>query len=518
MNILDSLKGLVTDELVNKAASALGEDGGAISNVMQGAIPTVLGGLLGSDSKNHGDLAGLFGQAASNDNLIGDLLGGLTSGGNVEKGGMVSSLLGGIFGDKIGGIANILTNLGGIKSGSASSILSIVGPMVASYLGKKMMKDGLNFSSIMNWLGESKDEIMDAAPEGIADTIGLKKGPWEMVTDLVGNVTGQAGDAVKGAAGAVTGAAGSVVSGAGDAVKGAAGAVTGAAGSVVSGAGDVAKGAAGAVTGAAGAAIGGAGALASGAVGGAKKGMKWLWPLLLVAALAIGAFWLLGKAGCNNAATDMAGDVTNTVGGAAGDVVDGAGDAVGAVADGVGDAANAAGDAATGALDEAGNWVAAKGAEKMIKLDNGVELATTKGSVIDKLYNFSSDEAAVPNKNLPENWFNFEDVQFETGSANLKASANTQIKNAAAILQAFPNVKIKIGGYTDNTGSEEGNVKLSEKRAKAVYNAIMAQGAPASSFDDKAFEGYGSQYPVGDNATDVGRAQNRRIACVVTAK
>ena len=49
MNILDSLKGLVTDELVSKAAGALGEDNGAISNVMQSAIPTVLSGLMGSE-------------------------------------------------------------------------------------------------------------------------------------------------------------------------------------------------------------------------------------------------------------------------------------------------------------------------------------------------------------------------------------------------------------------------------------------------------------------------------------
>jgi len=513
MNILDSLKGLVTDELVSKAAGALGEDSGAISKVMQGALPTVLGGLLGSDSKNHGALSGLFGQAANNDNLMGDILGGLSGGGNQAGGGIMDSLTGGIFGNKLGGIVNILTNLGGLKNnGSSKSILGMVGSLAASYFGKKMMKDGIGFGSILNMIGGEKDAIMKAAPEGTMDAIGVKPGPWKGVKDMIGNATG-----------AVSGTAGKVVDGAGSAVKGAAGAVTGAAGAAASGVGNVAgaagnavKGGVGAVTGAAGKVAGGVGDAAGATVGAAKSGMKWLWPLLIIAALAVGAFWLLKQAGCNNAATDMAGDVTNTVSGAAGDAADGVGDAAGAAADGVSDAAGSAAAAAGELVD--GNWVTTKGEAISLKMEDGTEIATTKGSVIDKLYNFAKDTDAVPNTEKAENWFNFEDVQFETGSANLKASAMPQIENAAKILQAFPNLKIKIGGYTDNTGDVAKNITLSENRAKTVYNAIINKGAAASSFADEAFKGYGIEHPVASNDTDAGRAQNRRIACVVTAK
>jgi outer membrane protein OmpA-like peptidoglycan-associated protein len=524
MNILDSLKGLVTDELVSKAAGALGEDGGAISKVMQGAIPSVLGGLMGSNEKNHGDLAGLFGQAAGNDNLMGDILGGLSGGGNNAGGGIMDSLIGGIFGDKASGIVNILTNLGGLKNGGSSkSILGMVGSLAASYFGKKMMKDGLGFGSILNMIGGEKDAIMAAAPEGVMDAIGVKPGPWQAVKDIVGNVTGAvtgtagkvvdgAGNAVKGAAGAVTGAAGAAVDGAGKA----AGAVVDGAGKAVGAAGGAVKGAAGAVTGAAGSVVSGAGDLAGGAVDGAKKGMKWLWPLLLLAALAVGLFWVLGKAGCNNAATDMANDVTTSASSAVGDVADGVGDAAGAVADGVGDAAGSVAAAAGELVD--GNWVVTKGEAVSLKMEDGTEVATTKGSVIDKLYNFAKDPDAVADKTKAENWFNFEDCQFETGSATLKASAMNQIKNAATILNSFPNVKIKIGGYTDNTGNADANMTLSNKRAESVYNAIINQGATAASFDEKPFEGYGIEHPIGDNSTDAGRAQNRRIACVVTAK
>lgn len=487
MNILDSLKGLVTDELVSKAAGALGEDSGAISKVIGGALPTILGGLMNSNSDSHSALSGLFGTAAKNDNLMGDLLGGLTGGGN-QSGGMMDSIVSGIFGDKVGGVVNILTNLGGLKnSGSSKSILGIVGSLAASYFGKKMMKDGLGFGSILNLIGGEKESIMKAAPAGVADAMGISSGPWDMIKDVVGNVTG---------------------------------AVTGTASAVVDGAVNVAKGAAGV----AGAAVNTAGDVVDGTVETAKSGMKWLWPLLLLAALAAGIIYFMK--GCNDGG--MKDGVENVVDGAAGaasavvdgaeNVVDGAVDAAGNAVDGVVDGANAIGGAVAGTLDDAGNWIASKGAAISLKLENGTELATTKGSVTDRLYNFLNSDAPA-DKMKAENWFNFEDVLFKTGSSNLKAGSETQLKNAVAILKAFPNVKVKLGGYTDNTGSEDVNIKISNARAKTVYNKMLGMGATAASFDAKPYEGYGPQHPVCPaNDTDACKAQNRRIAIVVTEK
>jgi outer membrane protein OmpA-like peptidoglycan-associated protein len=82
-------------------------------------------------------------------------------------------------------------------------------------------------------------------------------------------------------------------------------------------------------------------------------------------------------------------------------------------------------------------------------------------------------------------------------------------------LKAFPKVKIKIGGYTDNVGKAESNMKLSAERATVVMDAIVAGGIDKSRLES---EGYGDKNPVSTNDTDEGRAMNRRIAISVREK
>lgn len=115
----------------------------------------------------------------------------------------------------------------------------------------------------------------------------------------------------------------------------------------------------------------------------------------------------------------------------------------------------------------------------------------------------------------PATWFNFDRLLFETNSATLKPESKEQLRNVAEILKAYPNVKVKVGGYTDNTGDPAANQKLSQDRANAVVLELVNLGIPAARM---SAEGYGQQYPVADNSTDSGRAQNRRIALRVTDK
>ena len=114
-----------------------------------------------------------------------------------------------------------------------------------------------------------------------------------------------------------------------------------------------------------------------------------------------------------------------------------------------------------------------------------------------------------------ENWFEFDRLHFETGSAVLKNDSTEQLSNIAEILQGYPLVSLKIGGYTDNIGNPATNMRLSEMRAEAVRDQLQGMGIDPSRL---TAEGYGDQHPVADNSTAEGRAQNRRVAIRVTSK
>jgi outer membrane protein OmpA-like peptidoglycan-associated protein len=83
------------------------------------------------------------------------------------------------------------------------------------------------------------------------------------------------------------------------------------------------------------------------------------------------------------------------------------------------------------------------------------------------------------------------------------------------ILKAYPNVHVRIGGYTDNQGDGAANLKLSQDRADDVMQQIVVLGVDPTRMDAK---GYGEDHPVADNSTEAGRAQNRRISLRVTQK
>jgi outer membrane protein OmpA-like peptidoglycan-associated protein len=102
-------------------------------------------------------------------------------------------------------------------------------------------------------------------------------------------------------------------------------------------------------------------------------------------------------------------------------------------------------------------------------------------------------------------------ISFETGKAVLKPTAQLTLAKLAGIAQVFPAVNMRVEGYTDNVGSAATNQKLSEARAKAVYDFLKAQGVADTRL---AFQGLGSASPVADNATKEGKAKNRRVEIV----
>ena len=99
-------------------------------------------------------------------------------------------------------------------------------------------------------------------------------------------------------------------------------------------------------------------------------------------------------------------------------------------------------------------------------------------------------------------------IAFQSGSTTLTGNSGRAIDEIARLMQTHPDVRIRIGGHTDNTGRADANIRISRERATAVAQALTARGIDASRL---IVQGYGSTQPIADNATESGRARNRRI-------
>jgi K(+)-stimulated pyrophosphate-energized sodium pump len=152
------------------------------------------------------------------------------------------------------------------------------------------------------------------------------------------------------------------------------------------------------------------------------------------------------------------------------------------------------------------------GAMVTLTLPNGVTVSFPERGMEGRFLKFIQDPAQPPSK---ETWFDFDRLLFATDSTALLPESQPQVMAIVTILRAYPAVAVKVGGYTDNTGAADYNLKLSQGRADSVKDEMAKLGiAP----DRIAAEGYGEKYPVADNATPEGRAQNRRTAIRVTSK
>lgn len=103
-------------------------------------------------------------------------------------------------------------------------------------------------------------------------------------------------------------------------------------------------------------------------------------------------------------------------------------------------------------------------------------------------------------------------IGFVTGSARLDARARSAVNALAGVLAPCltqADLRAEIGGHTDSTGSDEANLALSLARAQAVRDALLSRGLPEGAL---TAQGYGAAQPVADNATEDGRAANRRTA------
>jgi len=211
--------------------------------------------------------------------------------------------------------------------------------------------------------------------------------------------------------------------------------------------------------------------------------LKWLLPLLILLLLIALGFWFCGRSTTPTAPTNMNANANRAV-------------------------SNTAVNSNTSG---AANSEAGKTLEELV-LPTGRKLQAYPGGIEDQLVKFiQSDEYKnATNDQLKDKWFNFDDLNFEFRKTELTPESQRQLDNIASILKAFPDVKIKIGAYSDKKGDDAANLKLSDSRAKAIQAALQKAGVGSQVPEA---EGYGEKFAtVDENESDEARKADRKTA------
>ena len=160
-----------------------------------------------------------------------------------------------------------------------------------------------------------------------------------------------------------------------------------------------------------------------------------------------------------------------------------------------------------GELNSEGDFVYKVGEIEEVKLTNGTVFGLGRESQLWSFYSgVKNNDRTLLSK---DTWFTIENLYFQSNSSDLKTASESQLMNLSKILNAYPDLKVKLGGYTDNSGNEETNKTLSNLRVQTAKLKLIESGIAA---DRVEAEGYGSQFPVcPENDSDECKAKNRRI-------
>jgi outer membrane protein OmpA-like peptidoglycan-associated protein len=418
-NLVDSVKSLLPNDLLDKAAGTLGEKPENVQRAMGGIIPSILTGVL--QKAGSGNMQGILNMAVeAAKNGIPENLGSLIGSGEglAAKG---ADMLKNLFGDKVSAVTNAISGFSGISSKSASSLMSVAAPAAMGVIGRQVTDANLDAGGLVSFLNNQKDVILNALPSGlnIAGVLGM------------GSLSGIAGKLSDTASG-MAGKPGNAISDVADA----AGAAT-------------AK---------------------------ASSGSRWILPLLLILVLIAMIWYFMNRHSPASTTPTMADTVAVT--------------------------------------NDTPVAMAAAPEQIKVKLPDGKELDAFRGGIEDHLVTFLNDPDGKAGKDV---WFDFDNLNFRTGSSDISNESIDQIQNIAAILKAYPKVKIKIGGYTDRTGDSLQNKKLSQDRAASVAAAIKGAGANASQVTGA--EGYGSAFAkAAADAPEAERKKDRHISVSVRSK
>jgi outer membrane protein OmpA-like peptidoglycan-associated protein len=171
-SLLDSLTGLITPDVVGRAASYFGESEGTVSKGLGAVLPLLLGGVAtrASDQGFANTLFELVSSRANDDNVSGNLAALLSpSAATSPIGSLGGRLLSSLFGGNLGSVGSALANYSGGKPATGGSLLSLAAPLVLSVLGRAVRGGGLNASSLAGLLTEQKSSILGAVPGPLAN-------------------------------------------------------------------------------------------------------------------------------------------------------------------------------------------------------------------------------------------------------------------------------------------------------------------------------------------------------------
>jgi len=408
LNLLDSVKGLLSGDLISRASTTLNEDETRVQNAMSGIVPSVLLGIINkAGSGNAGSILSMAKDTANSGMLsgIGNFLGNNSL---LDRG---SDLLRGIFGNRLNDVINMIASFAGIRSTSANSLMSVAAPAALGTLGAHAISTNMTERTLVSFLDNQKDSIMRAVPSGLnlAGALGVSS---------LGNIGSTVSNVFPGASAQVRDMPSTT-----------------------------------------------------------RRSSRpaWLVPVIVLLAF-VGLLWYF----ISNRKDSTREEVSMSKPGEPGVI---------ATPPPSGETVN-------------------------VKLPNGVVINAHKNGIEDRLVDFLDDPSRQVDNST---WFDFDKLNFETGSSTITAESMPQIRNIAAILKAFPNASIKIGGYTDATGDKTANQKLSQSRAEAVVAELKNNGITDAQLSGA--EGYGSKFAKAPaNASDEERRMDRRISVSVRKK
>jgi len=156
-------------------------------------------------------------------------------------------------------------------------------------------------------------------------------------------------------------------------------------------------------------------------------------------------------------------------------------------------------------LPAGGNYQISVNAEGFAPYSDSLEAPVDTGDVNEKTISLQHLEVGTN--------FSFNNIDFDFGKTTLNTAAKAELDNLIDIFNKHPKLKLSVAAYTDNIGSIEVNLRVSNKRAQAVVDYLTSHGIEANRLSS---HGYGKAHPIATNKTKAGRRKNRRTEFTVT--